>query len=149
TVVMDLRCLQDPNYAGRGVGRHALALLRHAPAHLRLVGLIDPGLPMLSPEAHDTVEVVSTNAYAAGFAETQHSAPACFVMMSPMTHDPLFVARLLSNPTLLRASVVYDFIPRRHPERYLPGPTQRLSYATALRWLARCDVFVPISHSTA
>jgi glycosyltransferase involved in cell wall biosynthesis len=149
TVVVDLRCLQDSNYAGRGVGRHALALLRHAPACLRLVGLTDPGLPTLTPEARNTVEVVSTNAYAAGFAGTQLSAPACFVMMSPMTHDPLFVARALSNPTLLRAAVVYDFIPRRHPKRYLPGPAQRLSYATALRWLARCDVFAPISRGTA
>jgi glycosyltransferase involved in cell wall biosynthesis len=149
TVVLDLRCLQDPDYARRGVGRHAFALLRHAPAHLRLVGLTDPGLPTLLPEAQDRVEVVRTNAYAAGFAGTQLSAPACFIMMSPMTHDPLFVARLLSNPTLLRAAVVYDFIPRRHPERYLPGPAERLGYATALRWLARCDVFLPISRSTA
>jgi glycosyltransferase involved in cell wall biosynthesis len=149
TVVIDLRCLQDPNYAGRGVGRHALALLRRAPASLRLVGLTDADLPPLSPEARDTVEVVSTNTYAAGLAGTQTSAPACLVMMSPMTHDPLFVARLLSDPTLLRAAVVYDFIPRRHPERYLPGPAERLSYATALRWLARCDVFAPISRRTA
>jgi hypothetical protein len=106
-------------------------------------------LPTLLPEARNTMEVVSTNAYAAGFAGTQLSAPACFVMMSPMTHDPLFVARLLSNPTLLRAAVVYDFIPRHHPERYLPGPAERLSYATALRWLARCDVYAPISRNTA
>ena len=54
TIVVDLRCLQDPDYARRGVGRHALALLRHAPAHLRLVGLTDPGLPTLLPEAHDS-----------------------------------------------------------------------------------------------
>jgi glycosyltransferase involved in cell wall biosynthesis len=149
TIVVDLRCLQDPAFAGRGVGRHALALLRHAPANLRLVGLTDAGLPALLREARDAVEVVSANAYAASLAGTQLSAPACFIMMSPMTHDPLFVARLLSNPTLLRAAVVYDFVPRRHPERYLPGPAERLSYATALRWLARCDVFLPISRSTA
>ena len=149
TIVVDLRCLQDPGYARRGVGRHALALLRHAPTHLRLVGLTDPGLPALLPEAHDSVAAVTTNAYPASFAGMPHLAPACFAMLSPMTHDPLFVARLLSNPTLLRAAVVYDFIPRRHPERYLPGPAQRLSYATALRWLARCDVFFPISRSTA
>jgi glycosyltransferase involved in cell wall biosynthesis len=149
TVVVDLRCLQDPSYAGRGVGRHALALLRHAPACLQLVGLTDPSLPTLSPEVRDTVGAINMNAYAASFAGTDRSAPACFVMMSPMTHDPLFVARLLCSPTLLRAAVVYDFIPRRHPERYLPGPAERLGYATALRWLARCDVFLPISRSTA
>jgi glycosyltransferase involved in cell wall biosynthesis len=149
TVVIDLRCLQDPNYAGRGVGRHALGLLRHAPAHLRLVGVTDPGLPTLWPEARDKVEMVSRNAYAAGFAGPGLSAPGCIIMMSPMTHDPLFVARLLSNPALLRAAVVHDFIPRRHPERYLPGPAQRLNYATALYWLARCDVFAPNSRSTA
>ena len=58
-------------------------------------------------------------------------------------------ARLLSDPTLLRAAVVYDFIPRRFPDRYLPGQAERLSYAMALRWLARCELFAPISRTTA
>ena len=149
SVVLDLRCLQDPNYASRGVGRHALALLRHAPAGLRLVGLVDETLPSLLPEARGALAAVYPNAYAASGAGTPGRPPACVVMLSPMTHDPLFVARLLSDPTVLRAAVVYDFIPHRWPERYLPDSAQRLNYTMALRWLARCDAFVPISRSAA
>ena len=144
-VVIDLRCLQDPGYATRGVGRHALALLRHAPAEVRLIGLVDPTLPPLLPEAETAIDLVHPNAYAASRTGT----PSAFVMLSPMTHDPIFVARLLSDTSLLRAAVVYDFIPYRWPDRYLPGPTERLAYAITLRWLARCNFFAPISQSSA
>ena len=145
SVVLDMRCLQDPGFAKRGVGRHALALLRHAPSRVRLVGLVDETLPPLLPEAAAAVGELHGNAYAA----KQAGDPDAFVMLSPMTHDPIFVARLLSDQTLLRAAVVYDFIPYRWPDRYLPGPTERLAYALALRWLARCDLFAPISQSSA
>jgi glycosyltransferase involved in cell wall biosynthesis len=149
SVVVDLRCLQDPNYARRGIGRHALTLLRHAPSNVRLVGLTDATLPALLPEAREAVETVHLNAYAASRAGTPRYPPTCFVMMSPMTHDPIFSARLLSDPTLLRTAIVYDFIPRRFPDRYLCGPAERLSYAVALRWLARYDLFAPISRGPA
>lgn len=148
-VVLDLRCLQDPNYARRGIGRHALALLHHAPHAARLVGLIDNTLPPLPAEVRELVAMVHGNAYAARWGGGASCEPTCFVMPSPMTHDPIFVARLLSDATLLRAAVVHDFIPRRQPDRYLPSPARQLGYTTALRWLARCDLFLPNSHSTA
>ena len=50
-IILDPRCLQDANYARRGIGRHALALLRHAPRGLRLTGLVDDTLPPLLAEA--------------------------------------------------------------------------------------------------
>ncbi len=144
SIVVDLRCLQDPGFATRGIGRHALSLLRQVPKdQIRLIGLVDETLPPLLPEARAVVHEVRSNAYAAG-----HDSSA-FVTLSPMTHDPIFVGRLLSNPALLRAAVVYDFIPHRWPDRYLPKPADRLAYAVALRWLARCDLFLPISRSTA
>jgi glycosyltransferase involved in cell wall biosynthesis len=146
SILLDLRCLQDPNYARRGVGRHALTLLQHAPRHLPLAGLTDPTLPALLPEARDAIDSVHINAYAAAAA---HQRQTGFIMMSPMTHDPIYSARLMSDPSLLRAAIVYDFIPRRIPERYLPGATERLGYAVALRWLARCNLFLPISRSAA
>jgi hypothetical protein len=65
SVVLDLRCLQDPNYARRGIGRHALAILRTAPRGRRIVGLTDPSLPTLLPEAREAVDEVRVNAYAA------------------------------------------------------------------------------------
>lgn len=149
TVVLDLRCLQDPNFARRGIGRHALTLLRYAPQDFRLVGLVDKTLPDLLPEAREAVAAVYPNAYAASAAGTPEAPLASVIMLSPMTHDPLFVARLLSDSDLLRAAVVYDFIPRRMPESYLPTPAHRLGYALALRWLLRCDMFLPISRSSA
>ena len=75
-------------------------------------------------------------------------ALSAFVSLSPMTHDPLATARLVSNAALVRAAVVYDFIPRHEPGRYLAGPVSRVEYATALRWLGRYDLFAPISQAT-
>jgi glycosyltransferase involved in cell wall biosynthesis len=148
SIVLDLRCLQDPNFANRGVGRHALLMLRHAPPNSRIVGLTDSSLPSLAPEVRDVLAATRANSYAVSWAGSPSHQPACVVMLSPMTHDPLFLARLLSDPAVLRAAVVHDFIPRRSPERYLPGPVQRLNYANALRWLARCDLFLPNSRSS-
>jgi hypothetical protein len=95
------------------------------------------------------VESVHINAYAASAAGSSRSPPACFVMLSPMTHDPVVLARLLTDRTLLRAAVVFDFIPRHRPDLYLPSVEHRLAYALALRWLARCDLFAPISRTSA
>ena len=151
-VLLDVRCLQDPDYARRGVGRHALALLRGARASrpaLRLQGLVDSELPPLIEEACGELEAVHVNAYAAGGAGSSAQPPSVFVSLSPMTHDPLFAARLLVDPALLRVAVVYDFIPNRYRDRYLPTAAAQLGYATQLRWLARCSLFTPISRSAA
>jgi glycosyltransferase involved in cell wall biosynthesis len=143
-IVLDVRCLQDPNYSSRGVGRHTLALLRHAPPGVQLEGLTDPGLPSLIDEARATLSAMHPNSYAAGV-----EPPDAFVSLSPMTHDPLFFARLLSDERVLRVGVVYDFIPWRESARYLPGAAEKLAYTVALRWLARCELFAPISRSAA
>ncbi|MBB4003065.1 glycosyltransferase involved in cell wall biosynthesis [Aurantimonas endophytica] len=140
TLVVDVRCLQDPNFARRGVGRHALALLRNAPQRFRLIGLCDPDLPPLIPEARACLAGTTNNAYAAAGADG-------FVELSPMTHDPRFVMRLMQAPDLVRVTVVYDFIPRRNPAFYLGTPSARLGYAENLRWLASFDLFCPISRS--
>jgi hypothetical protein len=49
-VFVDVRALQDPAYAPRGIGRHCLNILRNAPSNLTLAGLYDPTLPALSDE---------------------------------------------------------------------------------------------------
>jgi glycosyltransferase involved in cell wall biosynthesis len=58
------------------------------------------------------------------------------------------IARLLLQPDTLCAAVVLDFIPHDLPGRYLGDPTARLAYTTALAWLARYDLFLPISAYT-
>lgn len=147
TAILDMRCLQDPGYAKRGIGRHVMSLLRHAP-HTRVVGLVDPAMPALMAEAASLVETIVPNAYAA--ERLLDVAPrGAFVSLSPMTHPPEFVARLLTKPGIIRAAIVYDFIPKRFPHIYLPTAADKLNYALAKRWLARCDAFAPISQSAA
>ncbi len=145
--LVDVRCLQDPAYAERGIGRHATTLLAHARDHtpgIRLVGLADATLPPLPPVTRALLDGLRHTAYTGGM-----TGPTCFVQLSPMTHDPLFVARLLHHPAIPAATALYDFIPLDEPARYLPAPAARLGYHVALRWLARYQRFLPISHDAA
>jgi glycosyltransferase involved in cell wall biosynthesis len=145
-VAIDARCLQDPDYAGRGVGRHATGLLSHAPRHVDrpLVALVDPLMPPLDARVRALFAAVRPNAQAAELRQ-----PACFVQPSPMTHDPLFVAHLLLSRGTLKASVVHDFIPWEFASHYLAQPAVRHAYITCLRWLQRYDLFLPNSQSSA
>lgn len=149
SLVIDLRCLQDPRYADRGIGRHVASLLRNRPDRqsVRLIGLLDPKLPPLTDEAGDILDDVVGNAYAA--VRLLGNSPAGIISMSPMTHAPEFSALLITNPQLVRAAIVYDFIPWRLPERYLPTAASRLSYVNSMRWLARNDILLSISHSVS
>src|SRR5690348_6248628 len=103
-IIFDMRCLQDGDYAARGVGRHARGLLRHATqlAGVRLVGLIDAELPPLVPDLQKLLHDSVSNAYAA--VAKSGFRPGCFVSPSPMTHDPLWTSRLTSDTRWIRAS---------------------------------------------
>lgn len=145
--LIDVRCLQDPAYRDRGIGHHARVLLQHGRAMLpgtRLVGLADPAMPELPPDVSRLLDGVRPNAYTGALA-----LPCCHVQLSPMTHDPLFVARLLRHPAIPAAAVVYDFIPLDEPGRYLAGDGAAVDYHVRLRWLARHALFLPISDATA
>ncbi len=142
-IAADVRCLQDPAYAARGVGRHTANLLRHAPLR-PLIGLIDPALPPLDPSLAALFDRLRPNAQFRDMLDA-----ACFISASPMTHDPLFAARMLHDARKLKAAVIYDFIPHECPERYLAHPPARHAYIACLRWLARHDLFLPISQASA
>jgi glycosyltransferase involved in cell wall biosynthesis len=145
-VLFDMRCLQDPNFASRGIGRHAVNLVRNARVvggrlvQARLVGLVDPRLPALLGDTSALLDSVRTTAYTGGTTR-----PVCFVQLSPMTHDPLFAARLLHDDRVFKATVIYDFIPYDYRDRYLANAQSRLDYYVALRWLARSNLYLPIS----
>ena len=149
TVFIDVRCLQDANYADRGIGRHALCLLQHARAEpavaaCRLIGVIDPALPPLPDTTRALLDEVRTT----GYGGALERAPV-LAQLSPMTHDPLVVGRLLHHRAVRSVAAVYDFIPFDDPDRYLADPQARLDYHVALRWLARHDAFCPISADAA
>lgn len=148
-IVFDLRCLQDPSYRDRGVGKLSANLVR-AVGLLRgrigvsTLGLVDPALPPLEDRFRHLVDRVRSNAY----LDVKGSSPV-FFELSPMTHDPFFLGRIVNDPDILKLAIVYDFIPLMKPERYLPTASNRLDYHTQLIWLSRYDHFFPISQHTS
>ena len=150
TVIFDVRCLQDVAYRDRGVGRLGANLVRSArdmigrsgPVHL--IAIADPELPELQQRFVDHFDEIRLNGYVGKLSE-----PTWFVELSPMTHDPLFVARILNCRDVFKVSVVYDFIPLWMPDHYLPTLAQKIDYQTKLSWLGQYDHFFPISNHTS
>lgn len=147
TVYLDVRCLQDPRFRNRGVGSHASSLLRSAisvsQARLKLVAMVDPGLPPLDESVVAGVDAV-----------VPHANPviprdgALFIATSPMTQQPSRFMRLVGHENVLSAALVYDFIPYDLPH-YLDTPSTALEYASCVQWLKVYDLFFPISHFSA
>ncbi len=143
--LVDVRCLQDPDHAASPTGRHALALLRQAQpaaalAGLTLVALADPALPALGVDLLSLFDRLRTTAYTGGAGQ-----PTCFLQLSPMAHDPLFVARLLHHLAIPAAALVVDLGPGQHPAT----AEGQLEHHIALRWLARYDLLLPVSDTAA
>lgn len=138
TLVIDLRCLQDPQYYERGIGNHTRSLIRHAPPGW--VGIYDSALPDLPDEAASLAANLSPHAYVPG--------ARIFLNPSPFSPDQNFCARLLTDDRVTKAACVYDFIPFDEPARYLGEHAERLGYLTSLAWLRRYDLFFPISVPT-
>lgn len=147
-ILADLRSLQDPNFAGRGIGSHAAFLLRglrrDAAADLEVTGLVDPALGPLAEEHRSLCDAISP-----AFVPSDATTPCVFLALSPMTHDTLLPARLLDRGHVMPAAVVYDFIPAEHPERHLPDAASRRAYAAAIAWLPAYRAFFPISEPVA
>ncbi len=140
-LIIDMRCLQDPNYTERGIGNHARCIIRHAPAPF--IGLFDPKLPPMAPEFAALAAVLSPHAYLPDVAPG-----AVFLNPSPMSPDQHFNVRLLHSPGLTKAACVHDFIPYDRQETYLTQPVNRLDYFAAMAWLRRYDIFLPNSETT-
>ncbi len=147
-IIADVRCLQDAGYRTRGVGHLTRTLLRRAaefaPDSIVLVGIVDPRMEPLSPADNAlfarTMSVDTAAVPARG---------AIFVQPSPMTHPQHPLLRVTRARRLLRATVVYDFIPFDVPAHYLPTTLDRIAYHTALFALSGGDLFFPISRYTA
>lgn len=146
SVFVDARCLQDPAYRERGIGQHAESLLRHRPdgtAAGPVIAVLDPALPPLMPRMAALFDRLQWTAYPGS------NDGGLVLSLSPMTHDPLRFAPLLTRPGRQRAAIVYDFIPHDMPETYLTSASDRLDYYSRLAWLGAYDIFLPISQATS
>jgi glycosyltransferase involved in cell wall biosynthesis len=146
SVFVDARCLQDPAYRERGIGQHAESLLRHRPkgnAGAAVVAVLDPALPPLLPRLAALFDRLQWTAYPGP------TAGGLVLSLSPMTHDPLRFAPLLTRAGCQRAAIVYDFIPHDMPDTYLASASDRLDYYSRLAWLGAYDMYLPISEATS
>ena len=75
-------------------------------------------------------------------------ADAVFLQPSPMTHDPLWVARLLADSQVPSLALVYDFIPHDYPQHYLGDALTRVRYHACLVSLRLYDGLLAISDAT-
>ena len=144
-ILADIRSLQDPAYARRGIGSHAAFLLRwiqerSLAAGGVVVGLVDPRLGPLAPDHAALCDEVRP-----AFVCDRIDQPSLFLSLSPLTHDSLLPARLLDRPHILSLAAVYDFIPLQFPDRYLAERDGLFSYAAAFEWLNAFHGFLPIS----
>jgi len=143
-ILADIRALQDPAYARRGIGSHAAFLLRavreHPVAAAGIIGLVDPRLGPLPAEHRNLCHTLRP-----AFVHDRIDEPAVFLSLSPLTHDSLPPARLLDRPHILALAAVYDFIPLEFPDRYLAGRDALMAYAASVKWLEAFQAFLPIS----
>src|SRR5947208_250861 len=125
---VDLRCLQDPAYAFRGIGQHSAAILRHArqglgSGPLEIIGLVDERFAEVPTLYRSLVD------------SQQHSlvpqpgkpGDTIFLQLSPMTHEPARLAPLLGRANVLACAIIYDFIPLDDPS-YLRATNARRTY---------------------
>jgi glycosyltransferase involved in cell wall biosynthesis len=144
-IAIDMRALQDENYAGKGIGQHTMfvvSVLRGI-GHARLLGVVDPMLP---PPGTDAAAL-----FDARFDMLTHANPArggdIYLNPSPLTHDTsgLINARRAGMRT---AAVVHDFIPFRQPE-FCANDAALAAYRYLVQSLAKYDLLIANSAYTA
>jgi glycosyltransferase involved in cell wall biosynthesis len=146
-VYADLRCLQEPCFERRGIGNHVASLLRSrresGNSAWTVIGLVDEALADLPPEYAALVDGITQPANAP-IPQTR----AIYLDCSPMTQDPRFSLSLTSNGGILKAAIVYDFIPFDRPG-YLPTQASRTGYLLKLARLRNFNFYLPISKYTS
>jgi len=137
----DVRCLQDQQFAQKGIGQHALYLLSllRGIKNSTIVGVADPLLGRVQQEVGNIANLAVT--WIDSISGDLYFSP------SPLTHDtsPLIAARRRGMRT---CAVVHDFIPFRVPA--MPNDAARSAqYRYLVNTLTKYDALYPNSLYTA
>ncbi len=144
--VLDARCLQDVGLATRGVGRYALEVLEALVGSAREpVLLLDERLPPPTGVPGSILQGLST---VTAVSSVLAARTRWFVQPSPMTADAWPLTALLADDGVWSTTLVYDFIPSRYPDCYLPDDGGRLAHDARVRALGLYDEAWAISRST-
>jgi FkbM family methyltransferase len=145
-VVIDARCLQDPIYSTRGVGRHGRGVLqatRMAASGHELIFLTSAELPALDDELSELADDVIVTSYAVSATDVR-----LFLQLSPMTATCSATVPFLACPTCATASVVHDFIPTQFPAAYLSSTSSELANRARIEALRHYDLLLANSWSS-
>jgi FkbM family methyltransferase len=146
-VVVDIRCLQDPQYRNRGVGVHSRFVLEtiKAVAESRPLALLTSAeLPPPEEQLRELADLVVSTPY-----ELRDRDVCLFVELSPMTAGVVATIPFLTNAACKTVAVVYDFIPTEFPAAYLKSSRAALTERVRLEALRAYDLLLPISETTA
>jgi len=145
-ILFDSRSLQHDGLRNRGIGlyaKDALNNLRNVADHGDIVLLVDPvqsDLPADVQREHRCVSSVD---------ESDASFFRALVQPSPRTGSPEPFIALLRRKDAIKIAVVYDFIPMRYVDVYLPNVIQRAEYAVELdALLLYYNRYISISRAT-
>ena len=142
--LIDVRCLQDPAYATRGIGRYAIEAVSAASEALprgSVLLLASPELPELEGDVARLGSVIFTpprNLHEVGL----------FIQPAPMTASIGPLLPILKSDCH-KLAVIHDFIPANAPQRYLSNPAERAAYRSRLVALSYFSEYVCNSHQTA
>jgi glycosyltransferase involved in cell wall biosynthesis len=144
-IEVDMRALQDENYATKGIGQHTLFLasLLRGIAHARLLAVADTLLPQ---PAADVAALFHGSCDALAHCTPDRRGDIYF-NPSPLTHDTsAFInARRAGMRT---AAVVHDFIPF-HQAEFRANDTAFAAYRYLVLSLAKYDLLIANSAFTA
>ena len=145
-LLIDGRCLSDPRFVGRGVGRHAANVLQDIMNGLDggvsvwFLGA-DEGLATLDERLRSRIRVISPTS-----SMSEIPSASSFVSLAPATDapSPQWIAR-----TADASAVVYDLIPWQFGSHYFPSAVSFVDHVASLVWLRSFDELWAISQSTA
>jgi glycosyltransferase involved in cell wall biosynthesis len=149
-ILVDARALQDERFRNRGIGQHAASLLAgmrifHWNSHKpELIALIDRSLPPLE-DAYSALFDSVTAPSGTGFK----AARVWLLNPSPMTHDPIWLARYLLDPAVYKIALFHDLIPLDMPDQYLRDFRTRASFLICTAWLHKYNALAANSHHSA
>ena len=152
-LALDLQCLQVAGYSDRGIGRYAAGFAAGMADIDRIaVGLLAPELPPPAglPGELAVAGLVRWDTPAevrrlAGEGPVAHHVLAPFLHTAPMAADELVNSSHWAESGVPRITTVYDLIPLRAPEHYLPTAAQAERYRARAAWVAASDLVLAIS----
>ena len=143
-VIVDVRCIQAPGLAARGIGKHASFIINEIrlwamSLNLEISFIVSPEIEI--PHFFESDALLSVL--------PENTDGVLFFQLSSMTENPITSLPILLNANSYKVGVFYDFIPRHNPGYYLWGRSAKALYNANLSTLKLYDEFWAISNSVS